>query len=206
MAHDSKQHWQDVYTSKLPQDTSWYQSNPKISFDLIKQAGLQQDAAILDVGGGASPLVDHLLKDGYTDLSVLDISAEALEHAKARLEGLSDRISWIVSDITCWTPSRSFDLWHDRAVLHFLTCPSDQFRYAEALKAGLRPGGWVIIAGFAPGGPTRCSGLETVQHDAESLGHLLGPRFDLIMTRDEVHRTPAQMEQTFRYHVFRRID
>lgn len=197
-------HWQTVYVTKSPGEVSWFQERPAVSLALIEATGLPATAAILDVGGGASTLVDHLLASGHTSLSVLDISAEALEHSRIRLGPLAKRVTWIAADVTRWRPDEQVDLWHDRAVLHFLTAAADQQAYFETLRAALRPRGWAIVAGFAPGGPTRCSGLEIVQHDAESLAELLGPGFGLVEARDEVHRTPWGADQAFRYHLFRR--
>lgn len=195
-------HWQSVYGTKAPADVSWFQERPDVSLALIEAAGLPEDAAILDVGGGASTLVDHLLASGHSSLAVLDISEEALLHAQTRLGTDADRVQWIAADVTRWRPKAPMDLWHDRAVLHFLTARVDQQAYAETLRAALKPCGWAIIAGFAPGGPLKCSGLEIVQHDAESLTELLGYEFELIETRDEVHHTPWGAEQAFRYHLF----
>lgn len=195
-------HWQGVYSAKAPGAVSWYQERPDISLELIEATGLATAASILDVGAGASTLVDHLLGTGHSALTVLDISAEALRHAQARLASDADRVRWIAADITRWRPELALDLWHDRAVLHFLTAPEDQQAYAATLRAALKPSGWAIIAGFAPGGPLKCSGLEIVQHDADSLAQLLGYEFRLIDTRDEIHRTPWGAEQAFRYHLF----
>ena len=195
-------HWQSVYGTKAPGDVSWFQERPDVSLALIEATGLSNEAAILDVGGGASTLVDHLLGLGHSSLAVLDISEEALQHAQGRLGFDADRVQWIASDVTRWRPGAPVDLWHDRAVLHFLTAREDQQAYADTLRASLKPCGWAIIAGFAPGGPLKCSGLEIVQHDANSLAELLGYEFELIETRDEVHHTPWGAEQAFRYHLF----
>ncbi|MCW3847914.1 class I SAM-dependent methyltransferase [Sphingomonas sp. LB-2] len=195
-------HWQSVYGTKAPGDVSWFQERPDVSLTLIEATGLPSEAAILDVGGGASTLVDHLLASGHSSLAVLDISEAALEHARRRLGSEADRVQWIASDVTRWRAAAPVDLWHDRAVLHFLTARPDQEAYFDTLRAALKPGGWAIIAGFAPGGPLKCSGLEIVQHDAESLAALLDYEFRLIDTRDEVHHTPWGAEQAFRYHLF----
>lgn len=201
---DRHAHWQKVYSEKTATAVSWHQPRPDVSLALIAMTGVPKDAAILDVGGGASTLVDHLLDQGRTALSVLDISEAALAQARTRLGSSAARVRWIATDVTTWTPPQRFDLWHDRAVLHFLTTPRDQAAYAAALRAALKPGGWAIIAGFAPGGPRTCSGLEIVQHDAASLGALLGDGFTLTHTQDETHRTPWGAGQAFRYHLFRR--
>jgi SAM-dependent methyltransferase len=160
---------------------------------------------VIDIGGGASTLTDHLLDAGYADLSVLDISETGLAQLKARLGAGAERVRWIVADITKWKPERVYDIWHDRAVLHFLMDVSDLDAYARSLRAAVRPGGIAIIAGFAPGGPEKCSGLPIVQHDHISLGALIGREFALLETRDETHHTPWNSEQAFRYHVFRHL-
>lgn len=198
-----KTHWEEVYGSKSPEGTSWYQKRPDISLDLIETYGPGPKATVIDIGGGTSTLADHLLEAGYADVSVLDIAEAGLAHLKNRLGARADRIDWIVADVTEWKPERKYDLWHDRAVLHFLTQAKDQAAYAATLRAALRPGGMAIIAGFAPGGPEKCSGLPIVQHDHASLGALFGKRFELLETREELHHTPWNAEQAFRYHVYR---
>src|SRR5690606_18930920 len=165
---------------------------------------LRRAAAVVDVGGGASTLVDHLLEQGLAP-TVVDISHEALEHSRSRLGARADDVRWVVADVTKCRPQAQFDLWHDRAVLHFLIERASQQAYAACLRAALKPGGYAIIAGFAPGGPEKCSGLPVVQHDAASLSALLGREFELTHTRNETHRTPSGAEQAFRYHVFRKI-
>lgn len=205
MAQSRKDHWDRVYTEKTPQTVSWSEAEPAMSLGLIKRTGVSPGEAVLDIGGGASALVDRLLEKGFVDLAVLDISAVTLAHAKARIGGeAAKKIEWIVADVTGWVPTRRFALWHDRAVLHFLTAPADQAAYAAALRAALKPGGGAIIGGFAPGGPERCSGLAVVRHDEASLSALFGPQFILTEVRDEIHVTPQGVRQPFRFHVFRR--
>ena len=199
----SRAHWETVYDAKLPSQASWHQNRPDQSLDLIHRAALPSNSSILDVGGGASTLVDHLLAERRYTLAVLDISQASFAHARKRLGKNAGPVNWIAADIATWTPDISVDFWHDRAVLHFLTERADQEAYFGALKAALNPGGWVMIAGFAPGGPNKCSGLPIVQHDAGSLQNLLGSGFTLIETRNEIHRTPSEVEQAFRYHLFR---
>ena len=201
---DRRKHWEDVYSAKAHDEVSWFQNRPEVSLSLIRELAPGRDAAILDVGGGASTLVDHLLKDGRENLFVLDFAASALKRAQARLGSKASNVQWISTDVTAWRPDISVDLWHDRAVLHFLTARADQEAYARALRAALKPDGAVIIAGFAPGGPVKCSGLKIVQHDTDSLQKLLGDDFTLVKTRDETHATPSGAEQAFRYHLFRR--
>jgi SAM-dependent methyltransferase len=183
---------------------SWYQARPEMSLRLIEVYVPNRDAALMDIGGGASRLTDELANAGYRDLSVLDISEEGLSHLKKRMGCRATGIHWVVADVTLWTPDRIYDLWHDRALLHFLTEAKDQSAYAAALRAALKPSAIAIIAGFAPGGPEKCSGLPVVQHDHASLGALLGTEFEFVETREEVHLTPWNTEQAFRYHVMRR--
>ncbi len=196
-------HWDRVYAEKRAEAVSWRQDEPTLSLMLFKRTAVGPDAPIIDVGGGASTLVDHLLKDGYRDLTILDIAAPGLDQAKARLGGAADRIKWIVADVTAWRPERKHRLWHDRAVLQFLTDPSTQRAYMETLRNALDGDGWAIIAGFAPGGPVKCSGLGIVQHDGASLSKLLGDEFQLMETHGEILLTPSGAEQAFRYHLFR---
>jgi hypothetical protein len=145
-----------------------------------------------------------LVEQGFCAIAVLDLSAAALAAARQRLGKVADKVRWIAADVTQWTPEGAFHLWHDRAVLHFLTRMEDQQAYGRTLRAAVKSKGWAIIAGFAPGGPTKCSGLEIVQHDADSLQRVVGLDFRLVTTRDETHKTPWNSEQAFRYHLFQR--
>ena len=199
-----KQHWESVYTDKSPLDVSWYQTEPRLSLELISATGARRDAPILDVGGGASVLVDRLLDAGYTQLSVLDISARALDHARRRLGPRATQVEWIEADITQFVPPRVFQVWHDRAVFHFLTDPGDRRRYIEALRQGLAVGGELVIAAFAIGGPLKCSNLDIVQYDAPKMTAELGAGFRLIEERSELHRTPAGKDQKFGYYRLQR--
>ncbi|MFN3464776.1 MAG: class I SAM-dependent methyltransferase [Terricaulis sp.] len=202
---DQNAHWDRVYSEKRAEDVSWRQDEPTLSLKLIARTGVGHDAKIVDVGGGASTLVDSLLATGFRHLTVLDIAASGLEQAKARLGPQAQDADWVISDVRTWRPAQRFRLWHDRAVLHFLTEPGDQAAYADTLRSSVDGDGWAIIAGFAPGGPAKCSGLEIVQHDGVSLARLLGDEFQLMETHGEIHLTPGGAEQAFRYHLFRRI-
>jgi SAM-dependent methyltransferase len=203
--NDRRAHWDAVYQTRSPSDVSWFQPQPELSLNLIHRTGIGRDRAIIDIGAGASNLVDCLLGEGYSDLAVLDISGAALDHAKARLGEAARRVDWIAADITTWRPPHQrFDVWHDRAVLHFLTDARDQAAYAENLRTAVKPDGWAIIGGFAPQGPAKCSGLDVVHHDAASLRALLGPDFALMETHGEIHVTPQGRDQAFRFHVFAR--
>ncbi len=201
---DQNAHWDRVYNEKRAEDVSWRQDEPTLSLKLVRRTGVGHDAQLVDVGGGASTLVDHLLATGFCNLTVLDIAASGLEQTKARLGQQAEKVNWVVSDVRAWRPARRFRLWHDRAVLHFLTEPADQAAYVDTLRSAVDGDGWAIIAGFAPGGPAKCNGLEIVQHDGVSLARLLGDGFQLLETHGEIHVTPWGAEQAFRYHLFRR--
>lgn len=201
---DRRQHWEEVYSTWQPEHTSWHQPVPRISLRMVSNAGIDRQAPIIDVGGGASQLVDHLLKLGYRDLTVLDLSKNALQQVKQRLGKDSARVRWIESDVTAFCPERGYRLWHDRAALHFLTETADQRRYVAALKESLQPGGQAIIAAFAPDGHTRCSGLDVVRYDDCKLERLLGAEFILVEQAPETHLTPAGTEQKFRFYRFER--
>jgi len=197
-------HWQGVYKTKGEQDVSWFQESPAISLDLIRATGTGVDASVIDIGGGASRLVDALLDLGYQDVTVLDLSEQALATATARLGSRAAKARWVVADATTWQPSRSYDVWHDRAAFHFLTDPNDRAAYAERVKQAVRHGGHVIIGTFALDGPERCSGLPIVRHDAASIGAVLGRSFDLVETRRHDHQTPMGTTQRFQFSRFRR--
>jgi len=199
---DRKAHWEGVYQDKSPLEVSWFQKEPYLSLELIRSTQIARDAPIIDVGGGASVLVDYLCKEGYTNIAVLDISEKALACAKDRLGDAANAVEWYEDDITRFKAPHSFSLWHDRAVFHFLTDSSDRAKYVKALKHAIRPGGHLIIAAFAIGGPTQCSGLDIVQYDAEKLLAELGEGFDLLEEKHEVHITPADKEQKFIYFHF----
>lgn len=203
-AFDRQAHWSHVYTSKDERAVSWFEAVPELSLDLIHATGVGPDAAIIDIGGGASRLVDALLDEGFHDLTVLDVSAEALEKTKARLGARGAPVRWIAADVTTWQPDRLYDLWHDRAALHFLAKPDEQAAYADRLARAVMTGGHVIIATFAPDGPERCSGLPVVRHDAASLAALLAPSFTLIESRRHEHHTPDGAMQRFQFSRFRR--
>ena len=187
---DRSTHWDNVYATKGEAEVSWFQDSPAISLEMIHSACPDHGAAIIDIGGGASRLVDALLRDGYRDLAVLDLSANALEAAKKRIGRAASAVDWIVADATTWRPGRSYDVWHDRAAFHFLTDPRDRAAYVERLRSAITPGGQIIIATFALDGPEKCSGLPVQRHDSASLAAELGPEFELIETRSETHHTP----------------
>jgi SAM-dependent methyltransferase len=199
MTDDPRAHWQTVYQTRSPTEASWYQAVPQRSLELIQGAGLLPEAAILDVGGGASTLVDHLLAAGFADLTVVDIAPAALDAARARMGAAASRVQWIAADITGWQPVRRYGLWHDRAVFHFLVDPTLRARYVDVLRTALVPGGHVVIATFGPEGPTRCSGLDVRRYSADELSAVLGPSFHLVGSQVEEHITPAGGTQQFLY-------
>jgi SAM-dependent methyltransferase len=201
---DRSAHWEGVYRTKGENEVSWFQENPAISVDLIKQAHAAPASAVVDIGGGASRLVDALLHDGYRDITVLDLSAQALEQAKRRIGPDSANVEWIVADVTKWKPGRQYAVWHDRAAFHFLTDPDDRRAYLDCLRAALVPGGQVIIGTFALDGPEKCSGLPVQRYDGKGLAEQLGASFELAETRSEMHRTPWNSDQAFQFSRFRR--
>jgi ubiquinone/menaquinone biosynthesis C-methylase UbiE len=203
-AMNRKDHWEQVYQTKAPDDVSWFQTQPATSLKLIEASGVAKDAGIIDVGGGASVLVDFLLDAGFTKLAVLDISAAALEHARRRLGKRADSVEWLEADVTTFQPARQFGLWHDRAVFHFLTDKADRQKYVQTMKRTLTPGGHVVIATFATDGPPKCSGLEVARYDAAAICAELGAEFHLVEQASETHTTPWQTEQKFGYFRFAR--
>ena len=185
-----KGHWNHVYQTKEHDDVSWYQSRPATSLQLIEACGVGKQEGIIDVGGGASVLVDFLLDAGFTRLAVLDISATALTYAKERLGARAGDVEWFEADVTGFTSPHCFNLWHDRAVFHFLTDKADRQKYVQTLKRTLTPDGHVIIATFAIDGPLKCSGLEVARYDASAIAAELGKGFCLLEQVDETHATP----------------
>jgi ubiquinone/menaquinone biosynthesis C-methylase UbiE len=201
----TKEHWEQVYAARLPNEVSWYEPNPVSSLSLVAETHVSSGAKIIDVGGGASTLVDHLLDAGFTDLTVLDVAASALRRAEERLGSRSAAVTWLEADVlSCDLPERSFDLWHDRAVFHFLTNTAEQERYVERVERALRLGGHLILATFASDGPTRCSGLDVVRYSPDQLAARF-TGFELVEHRSTVHRTPVGNEQRFLYCRFVRV-
>ena len=197
-------HWDSVYTTKAATSVSWFQPHAALSLDFIVAASPNHDRSVIDVGGGASTLIDDLLARNYRDITVLDISRAALETAQARLGGAAERVAWVVADIARWSPARTWDIWHDRAVFHFLTDPPQQDAYIAALTRGTLAGATVIMATFAPDGPEKCSGLPVQRYDPESLARRLGAAFTLSGQARETHVTPWGSDQRFSYAVFKR--
>lgn len=196
-------HWTDVYSRKGEADVSWYQPVPARSLALIRRFNPDPDGAIVDVGGGASRLVDNLLDAGYRNVTVMDLASPALEQARQRLAERAEAVDWQVGDVTAWQPPQRYRLWHDRAMLHFLVDPRDRAAYRAALANALEAGGYAVIATFAPDGPAKCSGLAVQRYDENALAGVLGPGFRLVHSEREIHETPGRKNQAFGYHVFR---
>jgi SAM-dependent methyltransferase len=197
---DPQSHWETVYRTKQPTEVSWYRPHLEISLEVIAKAAPNLDSHIIDVGAGESTLVDDLLERGYRNLSALDVSSTALDVAKARLGGNAVRVNWLVGDVRAVAFGRHhFDVWHDRAVFHFLTDKDGREAYVRQVAQAVKPGGHVIVATFGPEGPTRCSGLEIVRYGPESLHDEFGPSFRLVDHRSELHQTPMGSPQQFMY-------
>jgi SAM-dependent methyltransferase len=197
---DRKQHWDKIYSTKAPGSVSWFQEHADLSVHLIHKTGLSKDAAIIDVGGGTSKLVYDLVAEGYTDLTVLDLSPAAIAVAKQCLGTNADAVHWVEGDITrAEFPIGRFDIWHDRAVFHFLTDPADRRAYVEQVMRSVRPGGHVIVATFAEDGPEKCSGLPVMRYNPEALHDEFGDSFLLVEHEKEAHHTPSGAVQQFVY-------
>lgn len=197
---DVHDHWERVYRTKRADEVSWFRPHLDTSLSLIRRTGVAPDRAIIDVGGGASTLVDDLLAAGYRDVTVLDVSPAALDGARARLGPRASEVTWIAADVTrAELPAGRFHVWHDRAVFHFLTDPADRDRYVAQVRRAVALGGHVIVATFGPKGPERCSGLPTARYDADALHGVFGPEFTMLDSREEWHLTPGGVEQQFVY-------
>lgn len=201
---NTREHWEQVYATKAPDQVSWYSPHLETSLQLIERAAPSKKTAVIDVGGGASTLVDDLLACGYKNLTVLDISQTAINNTRKRLGANADRVSWRVGDITrlALEPAQ-FAVWHDRAVFHFLTAPASRADYVRQILRAVEPGGNAIIGTFGPEGPTRCSGLDVVRYDAASLHREFGEHFHLLDSFTRQHRTPFGTSQQFLYCLFR---
>ena len=199
-----KQHWEDIYRLKGPGEVSWYQAEARLSLEWIRRLTSRGDDPIIDVGGGASVLVDALLGAGYSKVTVLDLARPALRRAQERLGVSGPSVTWVEADIlSAPLPEARFAFWHDRAVFHFLTDPDDRARYVEQVRRAVRPGGHVLVATFAADGPTQCSGLEVARYDPAELHGQFGAGFELVAAEREEHRTPAGAVQAFTYCICR---
>lgn len=198
-----EEHWNAAYAAGATK-ASWTQAYPTPSLSALAAASPDLRAAIIDVGGGSSPLAGALLRAGHTDVTVLDLSAMALNIARRQLGDRATRVQWLVADVLAWRPPRQYVVWHDRAVLHFLTNPADRVRYAATLRDAVTTGGCAVIAAFAPDGPSRCSGLPVQRYNADEILELLGDQFTAVLTATELHRTPSGQQQPFTWLVARR--
>jgi 2-polyprenyl-3-methyl-5-hydroxy-6-metoxy-1,4-benzoquinol methylase len=199
-----KEHWESVWTRKKSNQVSWYQQYPKTSIDLILSTNLSKDARIIDVGGGDSNLVDKLLDLGFKNMTVLDISSKALERAKERLGKRAEMVKWIECDIREFDTNDRYDIWHDRALLHFLTSEEDLKNYVELTRKHVKEGGYLILSTFSTNGPMMCSGLDTKQFSEESMKKLFSNGFDHVKSFEEEHTTPFGIGQIFTWNVFRK--
>ncbi|HEU5157441.1 MAG TPA: class I SAM-dependent methyltransferase [Streptosporangiaceae bacterium] len=200
---DRAAHWNTVYDTKGEDGVSWYQAVPTVTLELLDTLDVGRNESIIDLGGGASVVVDHLLARKFTDISVLDVSKVALDNAGARLGSGAERVHWLHRDIFDWIPERRFDVWHDRAVFHFLIEEEERESYVRVLRSAIAPGGRVIIATFDAHGPTHCSGLPVVRYGATGLAQIFAPYFDLVEARGEEHLTPAGLVQPFTWVALR---
>lgn len=198
-------HWNSVYSMKAVNEVSWFEDEPQPSLDLILQT-LPEGGAVVDIGGGASRLVDRLLAAGVYELAVLDISQVAIDHARTRLAAAAEHVRWIVCDVTKATNLGEFDLWHDRAVFHFLTTHEDRRAYVNLAARTVRQGGFLIISTFATDGPKKCSGLDTCQYNIQSLAAEFSPNFSAVRSIEHRHVTPAGKQQAFLYAIFQQIN
>lgn len=205
MKYDSKVHWEDVWTRKKSNEVSWHQKEPQTSLDLILSTNPSKDVHIIDVGGGDSILVDKLLELGFKNITVLDISANALKKAKERLGQKADVVNWIESDIMDFDSEERYDIWHDRALLHFLTSEKNIQNYRELIRKHVKSGGYLVISCFSTKGPKMCSGLDTMQYSEESIKKLFSGEFEHIKSFEEEHMTPRQTSQIFIYNIFKKI-
>jgi SAM-dependent methyltransferase len=199
---DPKKHWENVYQKESPEELSWYQDKPEISLKLIAATGVGFDGNLIDIGGGTSKLASLLVAQGYTKVTVLDIAAYSIEQAKLALGEQANKLQWIEADATNYNFAEKYDIWHDRAVFHFLTDIHDRKRYVDAVQQSLKAGGYLIIATFGLKGPRKCSGLHVVRYSPETLHNEFGNNFDLVETFVEVHSTPSKVQQKFIYCCF----
>ena len=196
----ANEHWERVYGTKAPDQVSWFRPHLETSLALIERAAVDFSASIIDVGGGASSLVDDLVAKGYRNMTVLDISQAALDLARRRMGGAGKSVHWLFADVTqANLPAHSYDVWHDRAVFHFLTQPEQRVAYVHNIVLAVKPGGHVIVSTFGPEGPDKCSGLDVMRYDAEALHDEFGGRFRLLASSKELHQTPFGTTQQFLY-------
>ena len=205
MTYESKEHWENIYQTKKSNEMSWHQEKPKTSLNLISEISIDKDAKLIDVGAGDSKLVDNLLALGFRNITVLDVSSNALNKAKKRLEDKANDVKWIVSDLREFETDDRYDIWHDRAVLHFLTEEEEISRYVERVRQLLKPNGYLIVSTFSENGPKRCSGLDIKQYSEDSARKLFSD-FAHLKSFEEEHITPLGASQIFIFSVFRKGD
>jgi len=203
MTYDAKEHWENIYQTKNTDEVSWYQEKPETSLNLISETSIEKNAKIIDVGAGASKLADNLLALGFRNITALDVSLNALNESKKKLGDRANNVKWIVSDLREFETNERYDLWHDRAVLHFLTEEEDIRRYKELVRTYLKPKGYVIVSTFSVNGPKRCSGLDVRQYSEDSMKTLF-TGFEHIKSFEEEHLTPWGASQIFIWGVFRK--
>jgi ubiquinone/menaquinone biosynthesis C-methylase UbiE len=202
----SKAHWEKAYTTKASNEVSWFQEHAKVSLKLFRDAGISSSASIIDVGGGASTLVDDLLARGHKNVTVLDLSSAALATAKSRLGERAAQVRWVEANVLeADLPAHAYDLWHDRAVFHFLTTAEERHTYVQKVMRAVKPGGFVIVATFAEDGPVKCSGLPVMRYSANELQAEFGEPFQLLAHERESHHTPGGNEQKFVYCIFQKL-
>jgi 2-polyprenyl-3-methyl-5-hydroxy-6-metoxy-1,4-benzoquinol methylase len=203
---DRKSHWDTIYSAKAPNELGWHQAHPELSLRLIEASDIGKDEPIIDIGGGASLLVDQLAALGFRRVTVLDISAAAIAAARVRLGEQAGEVHWLTEDITRFEPKEKYGLWHDRAVFHFLTGAADRQAYLDTAEQALSPGSQMIIATFALNGPDQCSGLPIIRYSPDSLAREIGKHFELLESYGETHVTPGGGKQRFNYCRFRRVN
>jgi len=206
MTDISKNHWDNIYSTKQPNEVSWTQELPKTSLDFLHNANLDKQANIIDIGGGDSKLVDYLLEEGFENITVLDISEQALTRAKKRLGGKAANVTWIVSDITAFQPTTSYDFWHDRAAFHFLTTEPQIVKYLSTTRQAVKENGFVTIGTFSTDGPKKCSGLDIKQYTEDTLTAELKNGFKKVKCIIEDHTTPFDTKQNFLFCNFKRTE
>lgn len=206
MAAELKEHWEKIYDTKQPDEVSWFQPYPKTSIEFVELFKLPKDVAIIDIGGGDSNFVDALIAEGYEDITVLDISAKAIERARKRLGEKAQMVKWIVSDVTKFNPEKRYTFWHDRAAFHFLTTNELADKYVETAKKGILKNGYLVLGTFSETGPDKCSGLEVRKYSQESMSNKFEGGFKRIKCIEEEHHTPFNTTQNFVFCSFQRIE
>lgn len=201
---EKKKHWETIYCTKQENEVSWFQQYPKTSMSFVELFSLQKDSKIIDIGGGDSHFVDALLEAGFNDITVLDISANAIERAKARLGEKAAKVKWIVSDVTEFVPDEKYDFWHDRAAFHFLINEKDADKYVEITNKGIAPNGILVLGTFSVNGPKKCSGLEIKQYSEESMSGKFEKYFQRVKCITEDHQTPFNTTQNFLFCSFKK--